>query len=126
MCNTCFNLDFHKPKKDQCEVCTDLKNLTPQLKKKLEEKYKTYQKQKKNVACEIKANETLPTQEDQASINPFFNELGIIHLICVRNRDQKCQFFRKCCVPTKWMTPYGNNSLLARGKLGYHRLGYHS
>ena len=47
MCNTCFNLDFHKPKKDQCEVCTDLKNLPPQQKKKWEEKYETYQKKKK-------------------------------------------------------------------------------
>ena len=51
MWNTCFNLGFHKPKKDQCEVCTDLKNLTPQLKKKLEEKYETYQKKKKRGMC---------------------------------------------------------------------------
>ena len=115
MCNTCFNLDFHKPNKDRCKVCTELRkkiNSTTKVEK-LEEKYETYQNNK-NVACEIKANETLPTQVNQASINLFSVGLGecaerfipgIIHLVCVRIKGSEMLVFGKFCVLTKWMIP---------------------
>ena len=31
--NTCFNLGFHKPKKDCCEFCIEFENATPQQKR---------------------------------------------------------------------------------------------
>ena len=41
VCNSCFNLSFHKPKKDRCETCIEFENTTPQQKTLFEEKYQT-------------------------------------------------------------------------------------
>ena len=40
--NTCFNLGFHKPKKDRCEVCIKFENATQQ-KEGLEQNYQIHQ-----------------------------------------------------------------------------------
>ena len=40
--NVCFNLSFHKPKKDCCETCIDFENATLQQKIMLKEKYQTH------------------------------------------------------------------------------------
>ena len=42
ICNICFNLSFHKPKKDHCETCIDFENTTLQQKIMLKEKYQTH------------------------------------------------------------------------------------
>ena len=61
--NTSFNLGFHKPKKDSCEVCIKFENVTPQQKEVLEQNYQIHQVNKA-VAREIKANEKLLAQKN--------------------------------------------------------------
>ena len=37
--NTSFNIGFHKPKKDKCNVCLEFSNSTPEQAAKLKEEY---------------------------------------------------------------------------------------
>ena len=40
--NTEYNLSFHKPMKDQCDVCTEYKNATPAKKESLASSYELH------------------------------------------------------------------------------------
>ena len=51
--NRYFNLGFHKPKKDKCEVCNDIENAPPNQLKRLKEKYRDHRVNKK-MAWELK------------------------------------------------------------------------
>ena len=63
MFNTCFNLGFHKPKKDRCEVCIEFENATPQQKELLEQNDQIH-RVNKAVAREIKANEKVLAEKN--------------------------------------------------------------
>ena len=56
--NTCFNLGFHKPKKDRCSVCIEFETATLQQLIRLEESFVVHQSNK-SVAQFIKTNEKL-------------------------------------------------------------------
>ena len=53
--NNCFNLGFHQPKKDQCDVCIEYKNSKD--KSKLEKDYQQHMKNKhgaRNLKAKVK------------------------------------------------------------------------
>ena len=74
--NTSFNIGFHKPKKDRCNVCLEFSNSTPEQAAKLKEEYSVHQSNKA-VARDLKENYKLKAQSD-STFSCFAFDLQII------------------------------------------------
>ncbi|KAK3915284.1 Lon protease [Frankliniella fusca] len=65
--NTCFNLSFFKPKKDQCALCVEWERSSPEAKEKENEQYQKHIENKK-VARELKKADKLRSLNEEAKV----------------------------------------------------------
>ena len=77
--NEKFNIGFHKPKKDQCEVCIEFQNATPDKLPDLNEKHTNHQVNK-TVARELKSNYKLIAAEDTTLKCYAFDLQKVLHV----------------------------------------------
>ena len=85
ICNTSFNIGFHKSKKDQCNVCLEFSNSTPEQAGKLNEEYSVHQSNKA-VARDLKENYNLKAQSDSTFSCYAFDLRKVLNLPYGENR----------------------------------------
>lgn len=72
--NEKFNMGFHKPKKDRCEICIEFHNGTPDQAKLLEKNTKIF-KEKKTLARELKKSCKEYASDNQETVKCFAFDL---------------------------------------------------
>ena len=95
--NKCFNLSFHKPKKNRCETCIEFENTTPQQKTFSEEKYLTHPVNK-TIARDIKVSEKLLSQNNPQSIACLAFDLQKVLNVFSGENGPFLLYSQTCCI----------------------------